>query len=107
MLPNSFTAAVGGAVTFTTTMTQPETPFMIVVWSFSDINGAQSTNVITSTTADVIGPAYTDRITLFKSTGSLEIRNLTLSDNGEYSISIIPNGGAQLMGNCRLVIHGM
>lgn len=105
MLPDSLTAADGGTVMFTTTVTPPEIPFMVVVWGFSDINGVHS-SILTSSHEDIIEPAYKDRITLFRSTGSLELRNLTLKDNGEYSITIIPNGELSQRGNCRLFIHG-
>lgn len=104
LLPDSLIAAVGGTVMFTTTVTPPETPFMVVTWSFSDITG--TSNLITSTSVNIIGPAYTDRVTLFRSTASLELRNLALNDTGEYKATVIPNGGAQQKGNCRLVIHG-
>ncbi|XP_045900480.1 carcinoembryonic antigen-related cell adhesion molecule 5-like [Micropterus dolomieu] len=103
LLPDSLIAAVGGTVMFTTTVTPPETPFMVVTWSFSDITG--TSNLITSTSVNIIGPAYTDRVTLFRSTASLELRNLALNDTGEYKVTVIPNGGAQQKGNCRLVIH--
>ncbi|XP_042345513.1 carcinoembryonic antigen-related cell adhesion molecule 5-like [Plectropomus leopardus] len=104
VLPDNLIAVVGETVTFTTTVTPPATPFLVVVWGFSDINGAHS-NIITSSNEDLIGPGYTDRVTLFRATGSLELRNLTLSDNGEYGVTIIPNGGTTQRGNCRLLIH--
>ncbi|XP_068568957.1 carcinoembryonic antigen-related cell adhesion molecule 5-like [Cebidichthys violaceus] len=103
LLPDSLIAAVGGKVTFTTTVTPPETPFMSVSWSFTDIRG--TSNIITSSNEDITGPAYADRITFFRSNGSLELWNLTVSDSGEYSILIIPNGSALQNGKCILVIH--
>uniref|UniRef100_A0A8C2ZLI8 Ig-like domain-containing protein n=1 Tax=Cyclopterus lumpus TaxID=8103 RepID=A0A8C2ZLI8_CYCLU len=84
LLPDSLIAAVGETVVFTTTVTPPEAPFLIVTWSFYDIHGAHS-NIITSSNEDLTGPAYTDRITLFRANGSLELRNLTLSDSGKYT----------------------
>ncbi|XP_078027339.1 hemicentin-1-like [Epinephelus lanceolatus] len=103
VLPDNLIAAVGETVTFTTTVTPPATPFLIVVWSFSDIHGAHS-SILTSSNTDIIDPAYANRVTLFRPTGSLELRNLTLSDNGEYTVMIIPNGGAQQKGICTLLI---
>ncbi|XP_067456289.1 carcinoembryonic antigen-related cell adhesion molecule 6-like [Thunnus thynnus] len=91
-------------MTFTTTVTPPGTPFLAVTWSFVDIHGAKI-NIVTSTQVNITGVAYTDRVTLFRSTGSLELKNLTLNDTGEYTVTVIPSGGAQLRGNCRLVIH--
>lgn len=104
MLPDRLIAAVGGTVTFTTTLTPPETPFLVVTWGFSGING--TSNIITSTSQNIIGPVYTGRITLFRPTASLELRNLTSSDSGAYTVTIIPNGGAQQRGNCKLLIYG-
>lgn len=100
MLPDSLTAAVGETVTFTTTVTPPEMPFLVVTWSFSDVN-----IIMSQTAINITDPAYPDRITLFPSTGSLELRDLTLNDTGEYTVTIISNAGAALKGNCRLVVQ--
>ncbi|XP_050932131.1 carcinoembryonic antigen-related cell adhesion molecule 5 isoform X5 [Lates calcarifer] len=96
---DSLNAAVGGTVMFTTTLIPPETQFVSVVWTF---NG---NNIITSTTAlNTTGPEYEGRITLFSSTGSLEVRNLTLNDSGEYRVNIIP-AGRSLSGHTRLDVY--
>ncbi|XP_071325172.1 hemicentin-1-like [Trachinotus anak] len=104
VLPDTLTAAVGGTVMFTTTLHLPETSILVVTWSFLD-NSDASFNIITSSSVNITGPAYTDRITLFRSTGSLELSNLTLHDSGEYRLTIIPTVGAQQKGSCRLVVH--
>ncbi|XP_033182274.1 carcinoembryonic antigen-related cell adhesion molecule 5-like [Anabas testudineus] len=104
ILPDRLTTAVGEKVTFTTAMTPPVTPFLVVTWSFVDSKD-DNINIITSSTEDITGPAYTDRITLFRSTGSLELRNLTLHDGGEYNVLIIPDGQVQQKGSCRLEMH--
>lgn len=100
MLPASLTAAAGGAAVFTTTVTPPERPFLIVAWSFA------GKNIITSGDVDRTGVAYAGRITLLRSTGSLELRNLTLGDGGKCTVIIIPNGAAALKGSCVLNIRG-
>ncbi|XP_073340739.1 cell adhesion molecule CEACAM5-like [Pagrus major] len=100
VLPDSLTAVVGETVTFTTTVTPPETPFLVVTWSFSNVNIIMSQIGI-----NITDPEYTDRITLFTSTGSLELRNLTVSDSGEYTVTIISNAGEARKGNCRLVVQ--
>lgn len=105
MLPHTLHASVGGNVTFTTTMTPAQTPFLIVAWSFVDTHGTAN-NIITSSTENITAPEYKSRITLFRSTGSLELRDLSLSDSGEYSVTIISDGAAQNKGNCRLEIYG-
>ncbi|XP_035862635.1 carcinoembryonic antigen-related cell adhesion molecule 6-like isoform X2 [Sander lucioperca] len=79
-------AAVGATVMFTTTLTPSDKPFLSVVWTFG------TKNIITSSIVNKTGPEYEGRITLFMSTGSLELRNLALNDSGEYSVSIVPDG---------------
>ncbi|XP_040899708.1 hemicentin-1-like [Toxotes jaculatrix] len=104
VLPDSLTASVGGTVMFTTTVTPPETPFLAITWGFSDVLG-NGLNIITSVDETIIGPSYTDRVTFFRSTGSLQLSNLTFSDIGEYTVTLIPTGGAQQRGTCRLMLH--
>ncbi|XP_030248721.1 carcinoembryonic antigen-related cell adhesion molecule 5-like isoform X2 [Sparus aurata] len=90
-------ATLGGTVMFTTTLTPPEKPFTFVEWKFGD-QSIISTN--TNATAD-----YEGRVTLFTSTGSLELRNLVLSDCGEYRVLILPQGGSILEGTIRLEVY--
>ncbi|KAK2844801.1 hypothetical protein Q5P01_011460 [Channa striata] len=60
--------------------------------------------VILGIISDIIGPGYEDRISFDRTTGSLELRSLTLSDDGEYRVIITPDGGQQLTGSTRLEI---
>ncbi|KAM7383228.1 hypothetical protein PAMP_002899 [Pampus punctatissimus] len=106
VLPDGpLTAAVGGTVMFTTTVTPPDKRFLVVAWSFS-FNNTQPIPIITSTSSDIINPEYEGRITLNRSTGSLELRDLALTDSREYRVNIVPDGGQQMLGSTRLEILG-
>ncbi|KAJ0066614.1 hypothetical protein NL108_015635 [Boleophthalmus pectinirostris] len=96
VLSDSVNAAVGGTVMFTTSLAPTQT----TGWSFG------STNIITSSSAgNFTAPEYEGRITLFISTGSLELRNVALSDTGEYSVTVVPVGGAALTGRTTLNVY--
>ncbi|KAM7383231.1 hypothetical protein PAMP_002902 [Pampus punctatissimus] len=104
VLPDGpLTAAVGGTVMFNTTVTPPDKRFLSVAWSFS-FNNTQPIPIITSTSSDTISPEYEGRITLNRSTGSLELRDLALTDSGEYRVNIIQDGEQQIIGSTRLEI---
>ncbi|XP_028435667.1 carcinoembryonic antigen-related cell adhesion molecule 5 isoform X2 [Perca flavescens] len=81
---------------FTTTLIPSDKPFLSVVWTFG------SENIITFSGKNITGPEYEGRITLFMSTGSLELRNLDLNDSGQYSLSIIQAGGPGKTGSTTL-----
>ncbi|XP_049902629.1 carcinoembryonic antigen-related cell adhesion molecule 5-like [Epinephelus moara] len=96
VLPDVLNAAVGEMVMFNTTLTPPEKPFLSVGWTFD------GKNIITFSGVNSTAPEYEGRITLFMSTGSLELRNVALNDSGVYRVSIFPSGEPQKTGDTRL-----
>uniref|UniRef100_A0A8C8LN20 Ig-like domain-containing protein n=1 Tax=Oncorhynchus tshawytscha TaxID=74940 RepID=A0A8C8LN20_ONCTS len=87
-------------VKFTTTLSPPAKHFVSVSWTFNRVN------IITSTTANITNADYKDRISLDRTTGSLELWNLGLRDQGEYRVSIIPDGALELQGSTTLDVYG-
>nr|XP_020496243.1 carcinoembryonic antigen-related cell adhesion molecule 5-like isoform X4 [Labrus bergylta] len=82
LLPDGpLNGAVGGTVMFTT-VNPPESPFVTTNWRFGD------KTIIISNIQNTTYPGYEGRITFFPSTGSLELRSLSLSDSGEYTVRI-------------------
>ncbi|XP_068568964.1 carcinoembryonic antigen-related cell adhesion molecule 5-like isoform X2 [Cebidichthys violaceus] len=100
VLPDShLNKAVGEKVMFSTTVTPSETPFQSVTWKFG------GKDIIYFNVNNFTEPEYEGRITFFISTGSLELRNLTHNDSGEYSVSIAKAGEKPKEGNTRLDVH--
>ncbi|XP_031642285.1 carcinoembryonic antigen-related cell adhesion molecule 6 isoform X1 [Oncorhynchus kisutch] len=95
----SVNGAEGGTAMFITNLIPPAQPFIIISWT---VGGA---NIITSTSDDSIGPGYGDRITLNKTTGSLELRNLTLADSGGYRVAITTATAETINGSTELVVY--
>lgn len=98
--PGPLTGAIGGRVKFTTTLSPPAKPFVSVSWTFNRVN------IITSTTVNITNADHKDRISLDRTTGSLELWNLGLRDQGEYRVSIIPDGALELQGATTLDVYG-
>ncbi|XP_053737545.1 carcinoembryonic antigen-related cell adhesion molecule 5-like [Synchiropus splendidus] len=98
VLPDSLDAAVGGTVMFSTTLSPTETP-LTVVWRSSG-------PIITSTpTANITAPKYDGTITLFRSTGSLELRDVHDDDIGKYRVTIVTTERKRLTGSTDLRVH--
>ncbi|KAM3613723.1 uncharacterized protein V6R79_004239 [Siganus canaliculatus] len=93
--------AAAGAVKFVTTLKPTEKPFLTVSWSF------RGRTILTSTSSDVIEPGYDNRVTLDRTTGSLELRNLVPEDSGEYAVTIAPDGGKQVLGTTTLMVYAL
>lgn len=98
--PGPLSGAVAGTVKFTTTLRPPEKPFMSVSWSFKGVN------IITSSSINITDPGHTNRISLDRATGSLELRNLVPEDSGEYTVTIVPDGEPQKQGKTFLNVYG-
>lgn len=99
--PGPLSGAVSGSVTFSTALRPPERPFLFVSWTF------KGTNVITSSAnEDLPGEGYADRISLDRTTGSLQLRRLTAADSGEYVVTVIPEGESQKQGKIVLNVYG-
>uniref|UniRef100_A0A8C6SKS4 Ig-like domain-containing protein n=1 Tax=Neogobius melanostomus TaxID=47308 RepID=A0A8C6SKS4_9GOBI len=97
---DSVNAAVGGSVTFTTSQTPTETPLHFISWNKG------TANFLTSLAGGIlINPEYKDRVTLNVLTGSLELRNLAVSDAGEYSVTIRTIAGDESTGQATLNVY--
>uniref|UniRef100_A0A3B3WCQ5 Ig-like domain-containing protein n=1 Tax=Poecilia mexicana TaxID=48701 RepID=A0A3B3WCQ5_9TELE len=89
-------------ITFVITNLNPTTiPFQVVTWTFSSENDI----IVSFPTVNTTDPEYEDRITLFLSTGSLELRNLKLGDSGDYRVHVIPAEDVEKSGITRLQIY--
>ncbi|XP_053288276.1 carcinoembryonic antigen-related cell adhesion molecule 1-like [Pleuronectes platessa] len=98
--PGPLSGAVADSVKFSTNVQPPATPFISVSWSFKGVN------IITSTSAsNTTRPEYTNRISLERATGGLELRNLVQEDGGEYTVTIVPAEGPQKQGETTLNVY--
>ncbi|XP_010866279.2 carcinoembryonic antigen-related cell adhesion molecule 6 isoform X3 [Esox lucius] len=90
--------AVGRTVMFITNLSPPPQPFITISWSFNGEN-------IINSTSDSTGPGYRERITLNRTTGSLELRNLTLADSGQYIVAIVKATTETIIQSTELVVY--
>ncbi|KAJ8289840.1 hypothetical protein GJAV_G00005930 [Gymnothorax javanicus] len=101
--PGSLAGQVGGNVTFTT-ISSVHPQLLTVTWNFR--NGTEPVTVIGSGPAGITpGPGYEGRVTVDSATGSLQLRELTLRDSGEYTVILTSNTGASLTGATTLNVY--
>lgn len=94
--------SVGGTIVFTTTLSPTEVSIESIDWRFNEITYITYFNE----TYNVTEPAYEGRVSLLPTSGSLEFRNVTLSDTGQYQVYIQPRNGRILTGRTTLHVYG-
>lgn len=101
VLPNdSLNASVGMSVNFSTTLTAQEAPFTVIDWKFKDATIIYFNELIEIT------PGYEGKVNISMSTGSLELRNLTVNDSGRYRLIITPRKQSSREGATTLNVYG-
>ncbi|XP_045064270.1 carcinoembryonic antigen-related cell adhesion molecule 5-like [Coregonus clupeaformis] len=90
--------ALGENITFNVTLSPPEPP-KTVTWN---VDGG--TIIILSGGTETVFGNYKGRVTLSRTTGSLELRNLSLDDSGEYLVNIITAADVSLKKTTRLKV---
>lgn len=92
--------SVGGTIVFNTTLSP--VPMETIDWKFNGTTDITLFDEMNNFTA----PAYEGRVSLFLTTGSLELRNVTLSDTGFYHVFVKPSGGRIQDGSTTLQVFG-
>lgn len=102
MLPDrSLVGAIGGSVTFNRALAQP---FITLQWK---VNGTTIIlNYIRSSDTLIPEDGYRDRINLDRSSGSLELMNLDLTDSGQYTVTILTPEAVSVEENTKLEVYG-
>ncbi|XP_066575416.1 carcinoembryonic antigen-related cell adhesion molecule 21 isoform X2 [Amia ocellicauda] len=101
--PGPVNGTVGGSVRLNTAV-NPPTPLLTVTWRNGPSDAAPL--VITSAPGgSTYGDGYKGRVSVDRSTGALQITQLTLGDTGTYGVNIITNAGATLTGQVELRVY--
>ncbi|XP_030014278.1 carcinoembryonic antigen-related cell adhesion molecule 21-like [Sphaeramia orbicularis] len=100
VLPDVLNTAVGDTVIFETSLDPTQTPFQTIIWNFDEL----PVPIFISTT-NKTAPGYEDRLTVFMSTGSLELRNVSLFDTGRYNVNILIQDGNVMPGSTMLNVY--
>ncbi|KAG9337732.1 hypothetical protein JZ751_028229, partial [Albula glossodonta] len=79
-------------------------PFLTITWNFDGGSGPVPV-VSVANGVPTEGPGYTNRVSVNTTTGSLELKQLTLGDSGAYTVSMVPNTGDALNGETTLNVY--
>ncbi|KAJ8268380.1 hypothetical protein COCON_G00135520 [Conger conger] len=100
---SSLESLVGKNVTFSTTVDPETEKFVVVTWVFN--SGSGPISIISSAVGVNLNDAYKDRVEFDRTSGSLVLRDVTTSDTGDYSLSLVQEDGAQIPGETRLTVY--
>ncbi|KAL4601673.1 carcinoembryonic antigen-related cell adhesion molecule 5-like [Arapaima gigas] len=78
---------VGSSVLFTVSLNPPAESLYYVQWTVNNINIINYLNG-----QNITNPLYTERIAFHSSNGSMELKNLTVTDTGIYGVNIQVTG---------------
>ncbi|XP_018594963.1 carcinoembryonic antigen-related cell adhesion molecule 5 isoform X2 [Scleropages formosus] len=103
--PGPVSGMLAGNVTFPTNSPQsPAQQFLTITWTFKSSIGPVPV-VSSLPTLNNIPAAYEGRVTVNRTTGSLELRQLTLSDSGVYAVNMVTEKGVTLTGETNLDVY--
>lgn len=94
-------ASEGGRIMFITTLSPSDGPMAEIDWRFGE-----RFIILFNGTANITEPEYEGRISLWTSTGSLELRNLSVNESGQYQVFVKPKGGRVTTGITQLEVYG-
>ncbi|KAI1901960.1 hypothetical protein AGOR_G00039800 [Albula goreensis] len=104
LVPDPLKALVGQNVTFATTIDPKAQQFIVITWTFND--GTGPSNVITAAPkGESVEEKYQGRIVFNKTTGALLLKEVTTSDSGDYSVSMVMVDGHQIPGEVKLTVY--
>ena len=103
LLNGPLDGAVGGSVEFTL-INPPSPPPIRFTWSFS--GNTKNTIVNSFSGGNETQSNYAGRISVNRTTASLELRGLTHNDTGRYSVSFLISG-VGYQGGTSLTVFGM
>ncbi|XP_035286578.1 carcinoembryonic antigen-related cell adhesion molecule 5 [Anguilla anguilla] len=102
--PGNLDYLVGQNVSFVTTIDPLTQQFVVITWTFN--SGSGPVPIISSATkGESVADAYKDRVVFNRTTGSLVLKAVTISDTGDYSISMVQDTGVQIPGENKLTVY--
>lgn len=94
---------MGKNVTLKTLLDKPQ--FAFIIWSF--IHDGEPIHIITrSPTTDNVNNPYKGRVAINGTNGNLFLKDLKLSDSGDYSINVVSEDGETQTSNIELQVLG-
>ncbi|MFT7819399.1 carcinoembryonic antigen-related cell adhesion molecule 5-like [Arapaima gigas] len=85
---------VGSSALFTVSLNPPAESLYYIQWTVNNINIINYLNG-----QNITNSLYTERIAFHSSSGSIELKNLTVTDTGIYGVNVQVTGGSPVLTN--------